>query len=140
MKRIKNDFPALGQKIYGKPLVYLDSGASSLKPQTVIDAVSEYYASINSNVHRGAHHLSNRATEAYENARKRVQKYGEVRMVSDSSCKLNIHQNAKVSNLILFRNFTPSQPGLLYQGLKNGKKKKKKKERKEKCTAGADYI
>ena len=51
----------------------------------------------------------------------------------------SFHQNAKVSNLILFRNFTPSQPGLLYQGLKNGKKRRRKK-RKEKCTAGADYI
>ena len=72
MKKIKDNFPALKQKIHNKPLVYLDSGASSLKPQIVIDAVSDYYATINSNVHRGAHHLSMLATEAYEAARDKV--------------------------------------------------------------------
>ena len=75
MKTIKNDFPALRQQIHGKALTYLDSGASTLKPQCVIDALTDYYATINSNVHRGAHHLSNLATEAYENARKRVQTF-----------------------------------------------------------------
>ncbi len=75
MKTIKNDFPALRQQIHGKALTYLDSGASTLKPQCVIDALTDYYATFNSNVHRGAHHLSNLATEAYENARKRVQTF-----------------------------------------------------------------
>ncbi len=72
MNNIKDNFPALKQKVHNKALVYLDSGASSLKPQIVIDAISDYYATINSNVHRGAHHLSMLATEAYEAARDKV--------------------------------------------------------------------
>ncbi len=75
MNTIKNDFPALRQRIHGKALTYLDSGATTLKPQAVIDALTAYYTTINSNVHRGAHHLSNLATEAYEQARLRVQNF-----------------------------------------------------------------
>ena len=75
MNNIKAHFPALKQKIHNKALVYLDSGASSLKPQIVIDAVSDYYETINSNVHRGAHHLSMLATEAYEAARNKVKEF-----------------------------------------------------------------
>lgn len=68
----RKDFPALSQSVNGKPLVYFDNAATSLKPQIVIDAVSDFYASINSNVHRAGHFLSIKATEAYENARKNI--------------------------------------------------------------------
>jgi cysteine desulfurase/selenocysteine lyase len=69
-KKIKEDFPILNKKVNGKELVYLDNAATSQKPQVVIDAISDYYSSHNSNVHRGVHTLSERATDMYEDARK----------------------------------------------------------------------
>ena len=72
---IRKDFPALHQEIYGKPLVYLDSAATTLKPQVVIDAISNYYSTINSNVHRGVHYLSQQATDAFENVRNTVKDF-----------------------------------------------------------------
>jgi cysteine desulfurase / selenocysteine lyase len=73
VERIRKDFPALHQQVHGKPLVYLDNAATSQKPQAVIDALVAYYTFDNSNVHRGVHLLSERATEAYEGARARIQ-------------------------------------------------------------------
>ena len=73
--KIRKDFPALHQQVYGKPLVYLDNAATTLKPQVVIDAISNYYSTINSNVHRGVHYLSGQATDAFENARNTVKDY-----------------------------------------------------------------
>ncbi|MGZ8464757.1 MAG: SufS family cysteine desulfurase [Candidatus Binatia bacterium] len=67
--RLRQDFPILSQKIHGKPLVYFDNGATSQKPQCVIDAIDHYYRTENSNIHRGVHQLSERATAAYEAAR-----------------------------------------------------------------------
>lgn len=72
VNKVRDNFPILHQKINGHPLVYLDNAATTQKPEAVIDAISDYYRSYNSNVHRGAHHLSDRATEAFENARKTV--------------------------------------------------------------------
>lgn len=69
----KNDFPILDQKVYGKPLTFLDSGVTSQKPQCVIDAINYYYTNDNSNVHRGVYQLSERATLAYEKTRKKIQ-------------------------------------------------------------------
>jgi cysteine desulfurase / selenocysteine lyase len=73
--KVRVDFPILAQTIHDKPLVYLDSAATSQKPQVVIDALVDYYSNYNSNVHRGVHTLSGRATDAYEAARKKVQKF-----------------------------------------------------------------
>jgi cysteine desulfurase / selenocysteine lyase len=70
--RIRQDFPILGELVRGKPLVYLDNAATTQKPRTVIDAVSRFYSAENANIHRGVHHLSERATEAYEDVRRRV--------------------------------------------------------------------
>jgi cysteine desulfurase/selenocysteine lyase len=70
--RIREDFPILKQKIHGKPLAYLDNGATSQKPQSVIDTLVRYYSSENSNIHRGVHSLSERATADYEAARAKV--------------------------------------------------------------------
>ncbi len=67
---LRNDFPILSRKIYGKPLVYLDSAASSQKPKQVIDAISKYYATNHANIHRGIHTLGEEATAAYEDAKK----------------------------------------------------------------------
>lgn len=69
---IRKEFPILHREVNGKPLVYLDNGASSQKPQAMIDAVSHYYAHENTNIHRGVHTLSQEATEKYEAAREKV--------------------------------------------------------------------
>lgn len=73
--KIRADFPILGREIHGKPLVYLDNGASAQKPKAVIDAISHAYSHEYANVHRGLHYLSNLATANYEEARKTVQKF-----------------------------------------------------------------
>ena len=70
--RVRKDFPILHQKVNGKPLIYFDSAASSQKPQAVLDVLQDYYQKDNANVHRGAHTLSGRATDAYEGARDKV--------------------------------------------------------------------
>ena len=75
MKRIREDFPILKQKVHGKPLVYLDNAATSQKPAKVIDAILGFYMHDCSNVHRGVHLLSERATEAYEGARIKIQRF-----------------------------------------------------------------
>ncbi len=75
VERVRADFPILQQEVHGKPLVYLDSAATSQKPRGVIDAIARYYLDDNSNVHRGVHLLSERATQAYEAAREKVQRF-----------------------------------------------------------------
>src|SRR5258706_9377340 len=72
---LRKDFPILGQKVHGKPLVYFDNAATSQKPRPVIDALVHYYEHDNANVHRGIHELSNRATNAFEAARARAAKF-----------------------------------------------------------------
>ena len=72
---IRRDFPILERKIGGNPLVYFDNGATSQKPQQVIDSIVQYYTTYNANIHRGVHTLSQEATEAYETARKKLQKH-----------------------------------------------------------------
>ncbi|MBC8280945.1 MAG: cysteine desulfurase [Chloroflexi bacterium] len=75
LKKIRGDFPILNQTVNGNPLVYLDNGATSQKPQSVIDAIVEYYTTNNSNVHRGVHTLSQRATDGYEGARAKIRQF-----------------------------------------------------------------
>ena len=72
---IREQFPALHQEVHGQPLVYLDNGATTQKPQVVIDAIQQYYAEQNSNIHRGVHYLSQLATDAYEASRACIQKH-----------------------------------------------------------------
>lgn len=74
-EQIRTDFPILSRKINGRPLIYFDSGATAQKPQQVIDAVTNYYAQQNANIHRGVHTLSQEITVAYEKARSSVQKH-----------------------------------------------------------------
>jgi cysteine desulfurase/selenocysteine lyase len=73
--KIRTDFPILKQKIHGRPLVYFDNGATSQKPQLVIDALNRYYTAENSNIHRGVHFLSEQATAAYEAARDKIKHF-----------------------------------------------------------------
>ena len=75
IQKVRADFPILSQQINGKPLVYFDNGATSQKPQIVIDAISKYYQTTNANIHRGVHTLSQLATDAYEASRKKVQNH-----------------------------------------------------------------
>jgi len=75
VEAIRKDFPILSKTVYGKPLVYLDNGASAQKPQVVIDAVAHAYSNEYANVHRGLHFLSNAATDAYEAAREKVRRF-----------------------------------------------------------------
>ncbi len=100
LKNIASDFPILHQKVNGKPLVYLDNGASSQKPQVVIDAITKYYTKINANIHRGVHTLSQKATDAYEEARKKIQN----------------HFNAKYDHEILFTKGTTDAINLVASG------------------------
>lgn len=75
VREIRQDFPALRQQVYGKNLIYFDNGATSQKPQLVLDAINKYYSKDNANIHRGVHHLSQKATNDYENARKTIATY-----------------------------------------------------------------
>lgn len=75
IEKIRADFPILNQQINGKPLVYLDNAATSQKPQVVIDSLVNYYSTINANIHRGVHTLSQLATDAFEEAREKLQQH-----------------------------------------------------------------
>ncbi|GGA67398.1 cysteine desulfurase [Flavobacterium palustre] len=100
IQKIRADFPILNQKVNGKPLVYFDNGATSQKPQVVIDAISKYYQEINANIHRGVHTLSQLATDAYEIARGKVQN----------------HINAKHAHEVLFTSGTTFGINLVANG------------------------
>ncbi len=93
---IRRQFPILSREIKGNPLIYLDNGATSQKPQAVIDSIEQYYCKQNANIHRGVHHLSLEATEAYENARETVRAYinaahaHEVIFTSGTTASINL--------------------------------------------------
>ena len=91
VERIRADFPVLSQTVNGKPLIYLDNSASSQVPQVVIDRGSVYLEQEHSNIHRGVHYLSQRATTAYEGAREKVKQFinaGDVRGAASSCAAL----------------------------------------------------
>jgi cysteine desulfurase/selenocysteine lyase len=75
VREIREEFPALRQQIYGKNLIYFDNGATSQKPQLVLDAINKFYSKENANIHRGVHFMSQKATTEYEESRKRIHKY-----------------------------------------------------------------
>ena len=75
IQQIRADFPILSREVYGKPLVYLDNGATTQKPRCVVDAITDEYYSVNANVHRGVHFLSQQATELHEASRETVRKF-----------------------------------------------------------------
>ena len=98
--KIRADFPILSQQVNGKPLVYFDNGATSQKPQVVIDAIVDYYSRYNANIHRGVHTLSQLATDAYEQARLKIQQ----------------HFNAKHNYEIIFTSGTTESINLVANG------------------------
>ncbi len=105
INKIRSDFPILTQKVNGKPLVYFDNGATSQKPQVVIDAIAKYYEQINANIHRGVHTLSQLATDAYEESRIKIQNHinaqfsHEVLFTSGTTFGINLVANGFVSIL-----------------------------------------
>jgi cysteine desulfurase/selenocysteine lyase len=99
IEKIRMDFPALHQKIYGKPLVYLDNAATTQKPQSVINVIQTYYVCSNANVHRGIHFLSERATRTYEYARAKVRHFLNA---SDSSEIIFVRGTTEAINLVAF--------------------------------------
>ncbi len=96
VEAIRRDFPILSREVYGKPLVYLDNGASAQKPKAVLDAIQNAYSSEYANVHRGLHFLSNAATDAYEKARESVRRFlnaastDEIVFTSNSTAGINL--------------------------------------------------
>ncbi|MBW4358971.1 aminotransferase class V-fold PLP-dependent enzyme [Flavobacterium taihuense] len=105
IQKIRADFPILSQKVNGKPLVYFDNGATSQKPQVVIDAIAKYYQEINANIHRGVHTLSQLATDAYEVSRAKAQNHinakflHEVLFTSGTTFGINLVANGFASIL-----------------------------------------
>lgn len=102
---IRADFPILQREVHGKPLVYLDNAATSQKPQAVIDAIVDYYSNYNANIHRGVHTLSQEATDAYEEARQKIQQHftiakaHEVIFTSGTTHAINLVANGFTSLL-----------------------------------------
>ena len=80
---IRQDFPLLRRRVYGKPLVYLDNAATTQKPQVVIDRVSQFYVEENANVHRALHWLSEQATDAFEDARATIGRFLNARRAEE---------------------------------------------------------
>ena len=83
IQKIRTDFPILSREVYGKPLVYLDNGATTQKPRMVVGAISDEYYSVNANVHRGVHFLSQQATELHEASRETVRKFVNARSTNE---------------------------------------------------------
>ena len=100
IQKIRAEFPILSRQVNGKPLVYFDNGATSQKPQVVIDAIATYYQEINANIHRGVHTLSQLATDAYEVSRTKIQN----------------HINAQFSHEVLFTSGTTHSVNLVANG------------------------
>lgn len=127
VNKLRKEFPILNQTINGKPLIYFDNAATNQKPKSVIDTISNYYEEINSNVHRGVHTLSERATEAYEGARKKVKEFinaqsekeiiftrgttEAINLVASSFGRFNIHNGDEIliSQMEHHSNFVPWQ-------------------------------
>lgn len=83
IRKVREDFPILSRSVYGKPLVYLDNGATTQKPRCVVDAIAEEYYSVNANVHRGVHFLSQQATDLHEASRERVRAFINARSTTE---------------------------------------------------------
>ena len=103
VNKIREDFPILKRKVNGYPLVYFDNAATSQKPSKVIDSIVDYYSNYNSNIHRGVHSISQEATDAYEDARKKIQE----------------HFNVKDSNEIILTSGTTHSINLVANGFTN---------------------
>jgi len=103
---VKEEFPILSKEVNNKPLIYLDNASTTQKPASVIDEIQEYYECTNSNIHRGVHHLSQKATEEYEEARTKIQKFigaessKEIVFVRGATEAVNLVANSYVNPLL----------------------------------------
>ena len=138
VQKVRNDFPILKEKIYGKPLVYFDNGATTEKPKIVIDTIRDLYLKLDGSVHRGVHFLSVQMTEAYENARNIVKNFinaentneiiftsgttGSINLVASSFGEKFVHEGDEIllSEMEHHSNIVPWQ---LLAGRKNAKVK-----------------
>lgn len=115
---IRKDFPILNRKVHGRPLVYFDNAATSQTPQQVIDCIVDYYQNYNANIHRGVHTLSQEATEAYEYARKTIQKHfnakeaKEIIFTAGTTHSINLVANG-------FEKFLTNKDEILVSGLEH---------------------
>lgn len=107
IQKIREDFPILDREVYGKPLIYLDNGATTQKPRQVVEAITDEYYSVNANVHRGVHFLSQQATELHEASRETVRRF----------------INARSSNEIVFTRGTTESINLLASSFANSQMK-----------------
>ena len=107
IQKIREDFPILDREVYGKPLIYLDNGATTQKPRQVVEAITDEYYSVNANVHRGVHFLSQQATELHEASRETVRRF----------------INARSSNEIVFTRGTTESINLLASSFADSQKK-----------------
>ena len=105
VNKIRADFPILGREVYGKPLVYLDNGATTQKPRVVVEAMTDEYYSVNANVHRGVHFLSQRATELHEGSRETVRAF----INAKSTSEIIFTRGTTESINLLASSFTESQ-------------------------------
>ena len=96
VKALRQDFPILSTKVHGRPLVYLDNAATTLKPKAVVDAISNHYLYGSANIHRGVHHLSEEATKVYEGVRDKVRAFlnakerAEIIFTSGTTAAINL--------------------------------------------------
>ena len=134
VETIRRDFPMLSESVYGRPLVYLDSGATAQKPQRVIDAVNRMHCSMNANIHRGVHYFSDRMTALYEEAREKVREFigaasceeviftsgatASINLVAYAWCEKFLHEgdNILVSEIEHHSNIVPWQQAALRKG------------------------
>ena len=107
IQKVREDFPILDREVYGKPLIYLDNGATTQKPRQVVEAITDEYYSVNANVHRGVHFLSQQATELHEASRETVRRF----------------INARSSNEIVFTRGTTESINLLASSFADSQKK-----------------
>ena len=134
VEKIRHDFPMLSQSVYGRPLVYLDSGATAQKPQCVIDTVNRLHSTMNANIHRGVHYFSDRMTALYEEAREKVRRFigaasreeiiftsgatASLNLVAYAWCEKFLHEgdNILVSEIEHHSNIVPWQQAALRKG------------------------
>jgi len=119
ISKIRKDFPILEQTVFGHPLVYLDNAATTQKPVSVLKAMDDYYTTINSNVHRGVHHLSQLATDAYEDGRRKVAEYINARHTHEVIFTRGTTESINLVAASFGKKFLKEGDGILVSGMEH---------------------
>jgi cysteine desulfurase/selenocysteine lyase len=119
ISKIRKDFPILEQTVFGHPLVYLDNAATTQKPVSVLKAMDDYYTTINSNVHRGVHHLSQLATDAYEDGRRKVAEYINARHTHEVIFTRGTTESINLVAASYGKKFLKEGDGILVSGMEH---------------------